>query len=110
MSNGPSLPVMLNFKIMLISNLAQVRNIANMPKLKIIMLNFELVNPVKILFGKGEIAKIKKQIPNQAKVLLLYGKGSIKKMEFMTKLSPLYQTTLLWNLEESLLIQNIQFL
>ena len=27
---------------MLISNLAQVRNIANMPKLKIIMLNFDL--------------------------------------------------------------------
>ena len=47
--------------------------------IQIIMLNFELVNPVKILFGKGEIAKIKKQIPNQAKVLLLYGKGSIKK-------------------------------
>ena len=40
MSNGPSLPIMLNFKIMLISNLA--RNIANMPKLKIIMLNFDL--------------------------------------------------------------------
>jgi len=34
------------------------------------MHNFELVNPVKILFGKGEIAKIKKQIPNQAKVLV----------------------------------------
>jgi len=47
--------------------------------IQIIMLNFELVNPVKILFGKGEIAKIKKQIPNQASVLLLYGKGSIKK-------------------------------
>ena len=47
--------------------------------IQIIMLNFELVNPVKILFGKGEIAKIKKHIPNQAKVLLLYGKGSIKK-------------------------------
>ena len=42
MSNGLSLPIMLNFKIMLISNLAQVRNIANMPKLKIIMLNFDL--------------------------------------------------------------------
>ncbi|MDC0467460.1 iron-containing alcohol dehydrogenase [Bacteroidia bacterium] len=43
------------------------------------MLNFELVNPVKILFGKGEITKIKKLVPKQANVLLLYGKGSIKK-------------------------------
>jgi len=43
------------------------------------MLNFELVNPVKILFGKGEIAKVKTLIPKEANVLLLYGKGSIKK-------------------------------
>lgn len=43
------------------------------------MLNFELVNPVKIHFGKGEITKIKKLVPKQANVLLLYGKGSIKK-------------------------------
>ena len=43
------------------------------------MLNFELVNPVKILFGKGEITKIEKLVPKQANVLLLYGKGSIKK-------------------------------
>lgn len=43
------------------------------------MLNFELVNPVKILFGKGEITKIKKLVPKKANVLLLYGKGSIKK-------------------------------
>ncbi|PCJ66905.1 MAG: NADH-dependent alcohol dehydrogenase [Bacteroidetes bacterium] len=43
------------------------------------MLNFELQNPVKILFGKGEIAKLNTQIPKEAKVLLLYGGGSIKK-------------------------------
>ncbi len=43
------------------------------------MLNFELKNPVKILFGKGEIAKIASEIPKNEKVLLLYGGGSIKK-------------------------------
>ena len=42
------------------------------------MQNFELINPVKILFGKGEIAKIKTQIPSNARVLMLYGAGSIK--------------------------------
>ncbi len=43
------------------------------------MLNFELHNPVKILFGKGEIAKIANEIPTDANILILYGGGSIKK-------------------------------
>ncbi|RAJ33330.1 iron-containing alcohol dehydrogenase [Pedobacter cryoconitis] len=42
------------------------------------MLNFEFKNPVKIIFGKGQIAKISQEIPENAKVLLLYGGGSIK--------------------------------
>lgn len=43
------------------------------------MLNFELKNPTKIIFGKGEIEKIKNEIPQGAKILMLYGGGSIKK-------------------------------
>jgi len=42
------------------------------------MLNFELKNPTKILFGKGQIANLNKEIPRDAKVLMLYGGGSIK--------------------------------
>jgi NADP-dependent alcohol dehydrogenase len=42
------------------------------------MLNFELINPTKILFGKGQIENLGKQIPKGAKVLMLYGGGSIK--------------------------------
>ncbi|CAD7816671.1 Alcohol dehydrogenase YqhD [Chryseobacterium aquaeductus] len=42
------------------------------------MLNFELKNPTKILFGKGEISKISKEIPQDAKILMIYGGGSIK--------------------------------
>lgn len=42
------------------------------------MLNFEFKNPTKILFGKGEIAKISKEVPTNAKVLMIYGGGSIK--------------------------------
>lgn len=42
------------------------------------MLNFEFKNPTKIIFGKGEIKKISKEIPTGAKVLVLYGGGSIK--------------------------------
>lgn len=42
------------------------------------MNNFEFKNPTKILFGKGEIKKIKNEIPEKSKVLMLYGGGSIK--------------------------------
>ncbi|WP_044397817.1 iron-containing alcohol dehydrogenase [Lacinutrix sp. Hel_I_90] len=43
------------------------------------MNNFEFKNPTKIIFGKDTIDKLANEIPNDAKVLLLYGGGSIKK-------------------------------
>ncbi len=43
------------------------------------MYNFEYKNPVKIIFGKGTIPKVADEIPKNAKVLLIYGGGSIKK-------------------------------
>jgi len=43
------------------------------------MNNFELYNPVKMIFGKDQLSKLSNEIPNQAKVLLTYGGGSIKK-------------------------------
>ncbi|MET3116363.1 NADP-dependent alcohol dehydrogenase [Undibacterium sp. GrIS 1.8] len=42
------------------------------------MLNFDFYNPTQILFGKGRIADLDKVIPSNAKVLVLYGGGSIK--------------------------------
>ena len=42
------------------------------------MLNFSFYNPTKILFGKGQIAKIGKEIPKDQRILLTYGGGSIK--------------------------------
>lgn len=44
-----------------------------------IMLNFELYNPTRLLFGKGQIAEINNLIPQTAKVLVVYGGGSIFK-------------------------------
>ena len=41
-------------------------------------MNFEFYNPVKILFGEGEIVSIANEIPADAKILLTYGGGSIK--------------------------------
>jgi NADP-dependent alcohol dehydrogenase len=43
------------------------------------MNNFQYKNPTKILFGKGQIEHIATEIPENAKVLMLYGGGSIKK-------------------------------
>jgi NADP-dependent alcohol dehydrogenase len=43
------------------------------------MLNFELYNPVKLVFGKGEIEKVSTLIPKESKILVAYGGGSIFK-------------------------------
>ncbi|WP_282054920.1 iron-containing alcohol dehydrogenase [Maribacter luteus] len=43
------------------------------------MNNFDFKNPTKIIFGKDTIEKLKEEIPANAKVLMLYGGGSIKK-------------------------------
>ena len=43
------------------------------------MNNFEFKNPTKIIFGKDTIDKLNQEIPEDAKVLMLYGGGSIKK-------------------------------
>lgn len=43
------------------------------------MLNFKYHNPTKIVFGSGSIAELPKLIPADAKVLMTYGGGSIKR-------------------------------
>ena len=41
------------------------------------MQNFDYQNPTRILFGQGSIAKLAKAVPASARVLLLYGGGSV---------------------------------
>ena len=41
--------------------------------------NFIYYNPTRIVFGSGSISKLNKLIPKKAKVMLLYGGGSIMK-------------------------------
>ncbi len=43
------------------------------------MENFNYYNPVKILFGKGKIYELAGEIPENARILITFGKGSIKK-------------------------------
>lgn len=42
------------------------------------MQNFSYYNPVRIFFGKGQIAKLSRAIPAGSRVLMTYGGGSIK--------------------------------
>ncbi|MGW8393413.1 iron-containing alcohol dehydrogenase [Pseudoduganella sp. HUAS MS19] len=42
------------------------------------MQNFEFHNPTRVIFGAGQISSLAKHIPSNARVLLLYGGGSIK--------------------------------
>ena len=43
------------------------------------MLNFTFQNPTHIHFGEGQISVLAKEVPLKARVLLVYGGGSIKK-------------------------------
>jgi len=43
------------------------------------MNNFVFYNPVRVCFGKGEIARLSGLVPPKANILLTYGGGSIKK-------------------------------
>ncbi|PKB16853.1 iron-containing alcohol dehydrogenase [Flavobacterium sp. 5] len=43
------------------------------------MLNFELYNPTNLVFGKGQIEKLTSLVPQNSKILLAYGGGSIFK-------------------------------
>ncbi|PKL47991.1 MAG: NADH-dependent alcohol dehydrogenase [Candidatus Riflebacteria bacterium HGW-Riflebacteria-2] len=42
------------------------------------MRNFTFYNPTKIIFGKGTIGSLKREIPEGKKIMLVYGGGSIK--------------------------------
>ena len=44
------------------------------------MNNFEFCNPVKVVFGKGSIARLSALLPEGSKVLVVYGGGSIKSL------------------------------
>ncbi|MEH7299334.1 iron-containing alcohol dehydrogenase [Neobacillus drentensis] len=56
------------------------------------MENFTFWNPTKLIFGKGQLEQLKKEIPVYGKkVLLVYGGGSIKKSGLYDKIQALLQ-------------------
>ncbi len=49
------------------------------------MLNFDFYNPTHIVFGKDRIGELNNLVPKDAKVLVLYGGGSVKRFGTLTK-------------------------
>ena len=50
------------------------------------MLNFELYNPTRIIFGKDRLDSIDKHVPANARVLITYGGGSAVKSGLIAKI------------------------
>lgn len=49
------------------------------------MLNFDFYNPTRIVFGKDRLGELDNLVPKDAKVLVLYGGGSVKKFGTLEK-------------------------
>ena len=50
------------------------------------MKNFQFVNPTKIIFGKGMVQQLSKEIPPSSKILVLYGGGSVQKTGLLAEI------------------------
>ncbi|WP_368163766.1 alcohol dehydrogenase [Aeromonas sp. R6-2] len=50
------------------------------------MNNFMLHTPTKVLFGEGQIAALRDQIPSDARVLITYGGGSVLRTGVLTRI------------------------
>ncbi|GAM64099.1 NADH-dependent butanol dehydrogenase A [Vibrio ishigakensis] len=51
------------------------------------MQNFDFYNPTQIVFGQDRLAELDKHIPQNAKVMVLYGGGSVKKFGTLDKIA-----------------------
>ena len=49
------------------------------------MLNFNFYNPTRILFGKDQLQELDNYVPKNAKILITYGGGSIKKTGLLAR-------------------------
>lgn len=49
------------------------------------MFNFDFYNPTQIVFGKDRLGELDNLVPKDAKVLVLYGGGSVKKFGTLSK-------------------------
>lgn len=55
------------------------------------MYPFTYYNPVRLIFGENSIEKIKRYLPAQARILMVYGRGSIKQNGIYQRVSKVLQ-------------------
>ena len=75
------------------------------------MQNFIFQNTTKLIFGKGMISSLAKTIPQAARVLLVFGGGSVRKngvYEQVTKALSTQETTEFWGIEPNPTVETIR--
>ncbi|WP_085537013.1 iron-containing alcohol dehydrogenase [Massilibacteroides vaginae] len=75
------------------------------------MNNFSFQNTTRLIFGKGTIAKLSKQIPSGKRILITFGGGSVKKNgvydQVITALKG-YEVTEFWGIEPNPSIETLR--
>ncbi|MDR0982654.1 MAG: iron-containing alcohol dehydrogenase [Culturomica sp.] len=75
------------------------------------MNNFIFQNPVKLIFGKGMIAQLSKQIPKDKKIMITFGGGSVKKNGVYAQVTEAlkgYKTVEFWGIEPNPSIETLR--
>lgn len=76
-----------------------------------IMNNFIFQNPTKLIFGKGMIAQIAKEIPADKKVMVIFGGGSVRKngvYDQVTEALKGFEVTEFWGIEPNPSIETLR--
>ncbi|MDL2230624.1 iron-containing alcohol dehydrogenase [Alistipes sp. OttesenSCG-928-L06] len=75
------------------------------------MYNFIFQNPTKLIFGKGEIARLAKEIPADKKIMLTFGGGSVKKngvYDQVTEALKGHNTVEFWGIEPNPSVETVR--
>ncbi|WP_315599424.1 iron-containing alcohol dehydrogenase [Porphyromonas endodontalis] len=75
------------------------------------MNNFKYYNPTQLIFGKGSIARLAKLLPSDAKILVTYGGGSVRRngvYEQVTSALQGFEYSEFWGLESNPTVETIR--
>ena len=75
------------------------------------MYNFTFCNPVKLIFGRGTIAQLAKEIPLDKKIMITFGGGSVRRngvYEQVTKALAAHNCIEFWGIEPNPKIETLR--
>lgn len=75
------------------------------------MYNFTFCNPVKLIFGRGTIAQLAKEIPLDKKIMITFGGGSVRRngvYEQVTKALAVHNRIEFWGIEPNPKIETLR--